>query len=90
LNEILQGLPGTFGFRIQAGELREQLAAGEEGKKNKKKKRQSFEVSTAVKPECAHLARLVTSGRGARSVEESRGLKCGQVPGGSSPPFVWF
>jgi hypothetical protein len=23
-------------------------------------------------------------------VEESRGLKCGQVPGGSSPPFVWF
>jgi hypothetical protein len=37
LNEILQGLPGTFGFRTQAGELREQLAAGEEGKKNKKK-----------------------------------------------------
>lgn len=51
LHEILQSLLWTLGWRTQAGELREQLAAGEE------KTTVIWRVSTVVKPECAHLAR---------------------------------
>lgn len=76
LHEILQGLLWTLGFRTQAGELREQLAAGEE-------KRQSFEESARWRSQsvCTWPSTL-TSGWGVRSAEELRWWKCGQVPGG--------
>lgn len=76
LHEVLQGLLWTLGFRTQAGELREQLAAGEE-------KRQSFEESARWQSQsvCAWPS-ILTSGWGARSAKELHWWKCWQVLGG--------